>query len=451
MQFPYGKVVLCILVAAVISGVGVWLTHSRYRDARADLVLVTHARLHADVYRAKIPEFERHHGVTVAIQELDEIALRSRLLAAFAAGSEVPDIVELGQNPAVFLHGPMRDIGFLDLTDWVRERQLEERMVASRFSIWSRKGVIFGLPHDLHPVMLAYRADIIEDQFGIDVSKIETWDDFVTMCRDLVRDLDGDGQPDRFALELPPDGGDVLTLLMLQHGSGFFDAEGRVIFDNEAAAQTVEWYVRQLHGPHRIAYGPGLGQTLWKGMHDGLILFYFAPDWRTRQMQEYVPALAGRMKLMPLPAWERAGRRTSTWGATGIAITKQTKRPELAKQLIEFLYVDQTDGGRAHAAMQILPPVRAAWSQPVFDEPSRYFSGQPIMRRYADLAPDVPPSYTSPFTLKAMGKRNEALARCAEYYRARGEAGFPEYVRSTLKEFADSLRATIARATITEQ
>jgi arabinosaccharide transport system substrate-binding protein len=168
-------------------------------------------------------------------------------------------------------------------------------------------------------------------------------------------------------------------------------------------------------------------------------------------MQEYVPSMAGKWKLMPLPAWEPGGRRTSTWGATGIAITKRSERPELAKQLIEFLYVDQADGGRAHAAMQILPPTRAAWSLPVFDERSAYFSGQPVMRLYADLAPDVPPNYTSPFTLKAMGKRNEALVRCSAYYRAHGEAGFPEYVRATLKEYADSLREVIARTKITEE
>jgi arabinosaccharide transport system substrate-binding protein len=238
---------------------------------------------------------------------------------------------------------------------------------------------------------------------------------------------------------------------MLQRGVGYFDAEGRVTFDDERAAQTVEWYIRQLYGRHRIGYGPGFGQPLWQGMLDGLILFYFTPDWRTRQMEQYAPALAGKMKLMPLPAWTRGERRTSTWGATGIAITKKSARPELAQQLIEFLYIDQTDAGRAWADMRILPPTRDAWSLPVFDEPSPYFSRQPVMRLYARLAPDVPPNYTSPFTLKAMGKRNEAFVRCAEYFHRNGEVGFSRFVRETFKSYADSLREIIARTRITEQ
>ena len=35
------------------------------------------------------------------------------------------------------------------------------RMVQSRFSLWSARGRIYGLPHDVHPVMLAYRTDLV--------------------------------------------------------------------------------------------------------------------------------------------------------------------------------------------------------------------------------------------------------------------------------------------------
>ena len=38
-------------------------------------------------------------------------------------------------------------------------------------------------------------------------------------------------------------------------------------------------------------------------MSDGLVLFYFTPDWRTRQVEMDVPSLSGKLALMPLPAW----------------------------------------------------------------------------------------------------------------------------------------------------
>ncbi len=450
MLINYGKAPTFILLVAVATGIGVLITHRRYASPRADLVLMTHAKLHADVYLAKLPEFEKKYGVKVDVQVMEQQALRTRLLAAFAAGTPVPDLVEIPQDAALFLRGPVRDIGFLDITRWVRAEGLEDKMVASRFSMWERKGVIFALPHDVHPVMLAYRADIVEDQLGIDVSKIQTWDDFVAMAHRIVRYGD-DGSPARYALEFQNDGGYMLQALMLQRGVSLFDSEGGVIFDNEVAVDTFAWAVRQLRGPHRIAYSLGFGPSLWEGMRDGLVLFYITPDWRTRTFEEFAPALSGKMKLMPLPAWARGARRTSTWGATGIAATRGGRNPELAKKLMQFLYVDQTDGGRSAADLHILPPVRSAWSLPIFDTPDPYFRGQPILRLYSQLADDVPPNYASPFINEAENKRDGAFTAACAYYARHGEDGFVDFVRAELKRRADAVRAVIARNRIVDQ
>src|SRR4051812_17015795 len=170
MNFPLGRAPLFLLLLAIGSGVAVCVTQSRYGVPHVDLVLATHARLHADIYRTRIPEFERRYNVKVDIQEVEINAMRRRLQASFLAGTEVPDLVEVPDNLAYYTGGPLKDIGFLDLTDWVKEKHLDERMVGSRFSLYTTRGHIFALPHDVHPVMLAYRADIVEDELHIDVS-----------------------------------------------------------------------------------------------------------------------------------------------------------------------------------------------------------------------------------------------------------------------------------------
>ncbi len=80
--------------------------------------------------------------------------------------------------------GPIEAVGFVDLTDRLAKDGLLERINTPSFSPWSSRGRVFGLPHDVHPVMLGYRADIVEAA-GIDVSKIETWDDFERIMRPL--------------------------------------------------------------------------------------------------------------------------------------------------------------------------------------------------------------------------------------------------------------------------
>ena len=46
---------------------------------------------------------------------------------------------------------------------------------------------MFALPHDVHPVMLAYRRDLFE-QLGIDVNKLTTWDEFARVGRQVTQD-----------------------------------------------------------------------------------------------------------------------------------------------------------------------------------------------------------------------------------------------------------------------
>src|SRR5687767_15093196 len=110
MNFPPGRAPLFLLLLALASGLGVWVSHQHYGDPRADLILATHARLHADIYRKRIPEFEGRHNVKVDIQEVEINAMRRRLQAAFLAGTEVPDLVEVPDNLATYISGPLKDI-----------------------------------------------------------------------------------------------------------------------------------------------------------------------------------------------------------------------------------------------------------------------------------------------------------------------------------------------------
>ena len=124
-------------------------------------------------------------------------------------------------------------------------------------------------------------------------------------------------------------------------------------------------------------------------MLDGLCLFYICPDWRTNQFQMDVSGVEGKMSLMPLPAWESGGIRTSTWGGTGLAFTKQSKNFDLAWKLAMHLYYDPQQLGPRFAATNILPPLKAAWNQPQFGEPRAFYSGVRLGRVYAQNNGDL--------------------------------------------------------------
>lgn len=443
-EFPFGKVPFALLVIALSSSALVLLT-AHADPSRPDLVVAVSARAHAVAYEAALPAFEREHGVDVQVQFVNYRSLESRMQNAILSGSEIPDLTELPFGTlGFFTRGPHEDIGFEDLTDRVEQEKLSERLVHSRFAGWTARGRIYGLPHDVHPVMLTYRADVIEE-LGIDVSSIETWDDFAEMGRKITKDLDGDGIPDRYALDMHTIGGDTLRMLIYQRGGTLFDENANVTFDSEVVAKTIEWYIEQMHGPHRIGYDAGWGQTQMKAMTDGLVLFYWTPDWRSYYFADEGPHLAGKIKAMPLPAWEKGGRRTSTWGGTGVAISKKSKHPELAWELAKYLYFEKSQLGKRFLETNIIPPNKDAWDLPEFDQPNSFYSGQKLGRLYAELAQDVPPVYVSALQRLGESKVDQAYAGSVEHYRAHGKQGLREAIIENLEDAANYVRKAQAR------
>jgi arabinosaccharide transport system substrate-binding protein len=158
------------------------------------------ARNHVEAYQALISTWNERQTDTstkVTALLLSGNALERRLLSAFMSGTQAADLVEIERNMAGrAFGGPLEDIGFIDLTDRLREEGLLEIINPPSFTPWTSRGRIFGLPHDVHPVLLAYRADIVEAA-GIDLESVETWQQFFQVMRPLMTDDDGDGRPDR--------------------------------------------------------------------------------------------------------------------------------------------------------------------------------------------------------------------------------------------------------------
>jgi len=445
-RFPYGKAPFVLLAIAILSSLTFAFTHHSERPA--DLVLATFSAQHQGAYLAALPRFEKEHGVKVNVQRVDYQSLEARMQSAIVANTDVPDLTEISEGTlGFFTRGPESDFGFTDLTDLAKKDGLDQRVVAARFAPWTTRGRLYALPHDVHPVMLAYRRDLVEE-LGIDVSKLQTWDDFAAMGRQITKDVDADGTIDRFALELPRNGGWALQTLLRQQDIDLFDAQGDVAFNGPIGVDTVIWYLRQTRGPERIGYDPGTGQPFIKSLSDGLILFVFAADWRTFQLQTDAPMLSGKMALMPLPAWKAGGRHTSTWGMTGLTISRTTKHPELAWELAKFLYFNAPDLGQRFLTTNILPPLKEAWDLPEFHRPNAYFSGQQLGAEYAKLAPDVPKVFASPVYKSAQGKLDQAFTRCAIYYEAHGEQGLREKVKAELDRAAAYLKVWSDRSAV---
>src|SRR6185436_1644438 len=220
MNFHLGKPVLAMIAVAIVSG-GMMLL---FRPAqRADMKVWVFADSHANSYRmgdgstpSLIEQYRQETGARVDVSLIAAKAEDIRLMALFGSDSrDVPDLaeVEIGSVGKFFIP-PVREVGFLPLNEFLKREDLLNRMVRSRFAPWSKEGVIFGVPHDVHPVTISYRKDLF-DQVGVDLASAKTWDEFQSLCLRAQEGWKKKGFRRRFALEMPQVKADYLLCMLL--------------------------------------------------------------------------------------------------------------------------------------------------------------------------------------------------------------------------------------------
>jgi len=352
----------------------------------------------------------------VQVSVLGIQAIEQRMLSSFLSGTPSAELLEVERRIAArAFAGPVEAVGLVDLTDRLRRDGLLEGMNATSFTPWTSRGRIFGLPHDVHPVMLGYRADIVEAA-GIDVSQIETWDDFIRVLSPLMRNPDGGKRTDRFLLNLWETHMDVMEALTLQAGGGIVDQSGVPSLDHPANARVLAHAVAWGRGENRIAadapYFNASGNRL---LAEGFVIASFVPDWMCNLWRKEIPQLGGKVKLMPLPAWERGGRRTSAWGGSMLGIARDAPNTDALYEFAKHLYTSPELSRRLFQEGDIISPLRSFWNDPVYDQPDPYFSGQPRGRLFVSLAQDVPPRYNSAFSGLCLLRLQAATSRLAAY------------------------------------
>lgn len=401
--------------------------------------------VHRTTYEPFVAEWNRRHpDKAIDMILLHQIALERRLLSGFLSGTPVADLVETERAQAArAFAGPLSQVGFHDLTDRIHEEGLYDRINAPTWTPWISRGRIFGIPHDMNPVMLVYRADIIEAA-GIDLpNQVETWDDFYRVLKPLMRDLDGDGRNDRFLLNGSTNNELFLEILLRQAGGRFFDEHERLCFNDPVNARTLAKITTWLTGPNRMCTdAPEYSAAGHKMRLDGTVLCAVIPDWMMGQWKKEIPGLAGKLKLMPIPAFTPGGRRTSVFGGSMIAITKTAPDFEAAWEFANYLYMSPESAEMLYRGTGIVSPVKDLWDLPVYREPDPYFSGQPAGAMFIAQAPDIPHRSSSPYERVAL-ERLLTVATLLANYADRHQKFTVEELQPEAQRLLDAAHATI--------
>ncbi len=391
--FPLGRTPLVMLVLFVIAALAMGF-ESEPEGQR--LTYWVFARTHYDDYQTAKVRFEADHpGWTVDIKLVDSPSLLNRLTAAFVRGSGAPDAVEI-EISAIgrFFKGPAEAVPFEDLTELgarYGDAGWEERVVRSRFAPWSYRGRIFGMPQDLHPVVMMYRQDLFAAA-GYDSlpSAVQTWDDFIRVARQVAVPRSLKPERPRFAIAMHHADTWAFWQLLHQNDGTIYDDAGNVTIDGPPGLQVLQLFA-DLFLEYDVAFPIRDLPSFWAAVKRDEIMTFLAADWFVGFLRNNVPEQAGLWRAMPIPAWRPQGRRVSTHGGTTTVIPRQGRHKDMAWAWTRFLYLDTEETVLRALKTRVMPAIDEAYEDPrLLNEEFGYLGGQRLGALFAELRHDIP-------------------------------------------------------------
>lgn len=462
MSFQLGKPIGVMLVLALVGGLGIALRGGGPERRKDDLVLWVSAPQHKETYTGAPPDgrpslveqFQRRTGKGVRVEYMATRSLDVRLLSLLMSGSrDVPDVVEIEiGGVGKYFRPPVAEVGFLPLNDLLKRSGWMDRIVKNRFAPWSKDGVIFGVPHDVHPVTITYRHDLFTEA-GIDLPAGRTWPAFRDACLKFQRYWRDHGVVGRYALELSESSAEDLAKMLLQRHLNVVDADGTIRMTEDKFVETVAFYAELTAGPEKISSISGAGAGgLARDLIEGNLCAFMTPDWRVDLIKGYAPQLAGKMRMMPLPVFEPGDAPTSTWGGTMIAIPRNAKDPQRSWELIELLYFSPEGLAARRRHSGILPPVMTLWDDPIYARADPYFGGQQGDRMFIELARQIPARQVTASTSLEYAYLSKVIVDARSYMNAHPEDhdGLVKLCRTWLADAAEDLRRRVEHSRFEE-
>lgn len=343
-----------------------------------DVGAVALERLAADFEKA-------HEGTTVKVVDVGYDNAYDKMSVGFQAGTGLPDVVtiETDAAPGYITQFPK---GMLDLNPILGGDEVD--FDPFKWSAGSdADGSLRIAPWDSGTVALYYRTDIVE-QAGVDIEAAATWDDLIAAGK-VIKEKTGHTL---LSTDLSAGGG--FQMLLQQLGQGLFNEAGEITLDSPEAVRVLTM-LQEMNEAGLIKNVTG-----WDGRvtsaKDGDSAVTADAVWWIGTLQGDAPELSGKYAVLPLPAFDEGGARTSNNGGSGLAVPAQAKNPQLAAAFVDFVLADADNQVSMMTNEGLFPSYLPALESDYFSKPVEYFGGQPVYETFAELTAQIPPIvYTS--------------------------------------------------------
>ncbi|MEI3606597.1 extracellular solute-binding protein [Pseudogracilibacillus sp. SE30717A] len=303
------------------------------------------------------------------------------IIPPLTAGMGAPDIVHVEQRDfQTFLR--QFDGQFMDLTDQIGERKDEFAAIA--WEAVEKDDKVLGVPWDLGPAAVWYRADYYEEA-GINPDDIETWDDFIEAGKQLQEKVDGVKMVtfDTSGSDANPS---TWMILMNQLSGQYNDEEGNINFANEPNIKAMEMVKK--FKDEGIVYDSGDWSALVRTITNGDAASVILPVWLAGTISGQASDQAGQWNVMKLPAFEEGGPHQANLGGGVLAVTENSESKDLAVSFIEYALLTN-EGQDVQMKYGLFPSWQPYYESEGFSKEDEFF-GFKLSDFFASVSTDIP-------------------------------------------------------------
>lgn len=317
-------------------------------------------------------EFKRQNpDIDLRVQQIPWLAAHEKLLTAFA-GDATPDVCQLGNTWIP----EFAALGALEPLEPYIERSHAIEPADYFPGLWETNrmdGHVYGIPWYADTRLLFYRKKMLA-QAGW-TKPPQTWDEWLTAMRDVKRKVN----PNGYAILMPTNEWEHLTILGLQTGTAMLRDDGRFAnFNSPQFRRALEFYAQLFD--EKLA--PPVRNTeisnYWEEFGRGYFAMYVTGPWNIGEFRRRLPAdIQDDWTTAPLPRPDGAEFSISQAGGSGLAIFRRSEHKEAAWRLVEFLSRPE-QLVRFYELTGNLPPRESAWKlgKLADDPPVRAFHEQ---------------------------------------------------------------------------
>ncbi|WP_191089234.1 ABC transporter substrate-binding protein [Microbacterium radiodurans] len=247
-------------------------------------------------------------------------------------------------------------------------------------------GQVFGIPVDLGPMALFYRADLFQ-QYGLDAPA--TWEDFAADAATVHA-----ADPNAYMTTLPLSTYDIGALAW-QNGAQWFGTEGGEwqVDINDTASQEVADYWQGLVDDQLVVAEPAFDTAWYTSIQEGRVLSFVGAAWAVALLEQNAPGLAGKLSVAELPQWNAGDDASGNRGGSTNAVLKGCANPEEATEAAIWLSTNDDSVNAYIENTGIFPASLSGQDLPVLSEGSDFFNGEKIYDVFTTAARNTPDSW----------------------------------------------------------